>query len=162
MRSGSPSSRSTCGRPRHGALARVIKVFGEARAHHAYLFANRRANRMKVLVHDGFGLWLCARRPASRRLHLGGCTVRGCGDADRRAVAGTGGWTALAATGRGRHPACLEPDIFSQWIPFGCLLWDTARHALGRSNLPPWTQNRCVRWPRSYLPKWSRSAATTR
>jgi hypothetical protein len=27
------------------ALARVIKVFGEARVHHAYLFANRRANR---------------------------------------------------------------------------------------------------------------------
>lgn len=49
------------------ALARVIKVFGEARAHHAYLFANRRATRMKVLVHDGFGLWLCA-----RRLHRGG------------------------------------------------------------------------------------------
>jgi len=33
------------------ALARVVKVFGEARAHHAYLFANRRANRIKVLVH---------------------------------------------------------------------------------------------------------------
>ncbi|MBU3736688.1 MAG: IS66 family insertion sequence element accessory protein TnpB [Methylobacterium sp.] len=44
------------------ALARVIKVFGEARPHHAYLFANRRANRMKVLVHDGIGIWLCARR----------------------------------------------------------------------------------------------------
>jgi transposase len=44
------------------ALARVVSVFGHARAHHAYLFANRRANRMKVLVHDGFGLWLCARR----------------------------------------------------------------------------------------------------
>ena len=49
------------------ALARVITVFGEARAHHAYLFANRRATRVKVLVHDGFGLWLCA-----RRLHRGG------------------------------------------------------------------------------------------
>lgn len=48
------------------ALARVVEVFGEARAHHAYLFANRRANRMKVLVHDGIGLWLCA-----RRLHRG-------------------------------------------------------------------------------------------
>ena len=34
----------------------------EARAHHAYLFVNKRANRMKVLVHGGFGLWLCARR----------------------------------------------------------------------------------------------------
>jgi transposase len=43
-------------------LARVVNVFGEARAHHAYLFINKRANRMKVLVHDGHGLWLCARR----------------------------------------------------------------------------------------------------
>jgi len=39
-----------------------VNVFGEARAHHAYLFINKRANRMKVLVHDGFGLWLCARK----------------------------------------------------------------------------------------------------
>lgn len=30
------------------ALARVVSVFGTARPHHAYLFANRRANRMKV------------------------------------------------------------------------------------------------------------------
>jgi len=35
-------------------------------ADHAYLFTNRRANRLKVLVHDGFGLWL-----AVRRLHQG-------------------------------------------------------------------------------------------
>lgn len=44
------------------ALARVVQVFGAARPHHAYLFANARANRMKVLVHDGFGVWLAARR----------------------------------------------------------------------------------------------------
>ena len=44
------------------ALARVVQVFGAARPHHAYLFANARANRMKVLVHDGFGIWLAARR----------------------------------------------------------------------------------------------------
>jgi transposase len=44
------------------ALARVVKVFGAARPHHAYLFANARANRMKVLVHDGLGVWLAARR----------------------------------------------------------------------------------------------------
>lgn len=44
------------------ALGRVVSVFGEAHAHHAYLFVNKRANRMKVLLHDGFGLWLCARR----------------------------------------------------------------------------------------------------
>ena len=48
------------------ALARVVRVFGEARVHHAYLFANRRCNRIKVLVHDGIGIWLCA-----RRLHQG-------------------------------------------------------------------------------------------
>ncbi len=44
------------------ALARVVKVFGSARPHHAYLFANKRATRMKVLVHDGIGIWLAARR----------------------------------------------------------------------------------------------------
>lgn len=44
------------------ALARVVAVFGAAHPHHAYLFANRRANRMKVLVHDGIGVWLAARR----------------------------------------------------------------------------------------------------
>ena len=44
------------------ALARVVNVFGEARPYHAYLFANRRANRMKALVHDGIGVWLAARR----------------------------------------------------------------------------------------------------
>jgi transposase len=48
------------------ALAKVVHVFGAARPHHAYLFANRRANRMKVLVHDGIGIWL-----AARRLHRG-------------------------------------------------------------------------------------------
>ena len=44
------------------ALVRVVRVFGAAHPHHAYLFANRRANRMKVLVHDGIGVWLAARR----------------------------------------------------------------------------------------------------
>ncbi|MBU4609899.1 IS66 family insertion sequence element accessory protein TnpB [Achromobacter sp. GG226] len=44
------------------ALARVIAVFGAAQPHHAYCFANQRATRMKVLVHDGIGVWLAARR----------------------------------------------------------------------------------------------------
>jgi transposase len=44
------------------ALARVVKVFGAAQPHHAYLFANRRATRIKVLVYDGLGIWLAARR----------------------------------------------------------------------------------------------------
>lgn len=30
--------------------------------HCAYLFANRRGTRIKVLVHDGLGIWLGARR----------------------------------------------------------------------------------------------------
>ena len=46
--------------------ARVIAVFGAAHPHHAYVFANKRANRLKVLVHDGIGVWL-----AARRLHQG-------------------------------------------------------------------------------------------
>lgn len=41
------------------AMTRVVNVFGAARPHHAYLFANRRANRMKVFRS------LCA--PAHRR-----------------------------------------------------------------------------------------------
>ena len=48
------------------ALARVIAVFGAAHPHHAYIFANQRANRIKILVHDGVGVWL-----AARRLHQG-------------------------------------------------------------------------------------------
>lgn len=48
------------------ALARVIQSFGAAKPHHAYVFANKRANRMKILVCDGFGIWL-----AARRLHRG-------------------------------------------------------------------------------------------
>lgn len=44
------------------ALGRVVAVFGEARPYHAYLFANKRSTRLKVLVHDGIGVWLAARR----------------------------------------------------------------------------------------------------
>jgi transposase len=48
-------------------LARVVQVFGAAQAHHGYLFANGRATRIKLLVHDGFGIWC-----AARRLNVGG------------------------------------------------------------------------------------------
>jgi len=47
-------------------LARVVGVFGSAKPRTAYVFSNRRANRLKVLVHDGVGIWL-----AARRLHKG-------------------------------------------------------------------------------------------
>ena len=43
-------------------LARVVEVFGAAQAHHGYLFANARGTRMKLLVHDGFGVWCATRR----------------------------------------------------------------------------------------------------
>jgi transposase len=47
-------------------LAQVVHVFGSAQPHVAYAFANARANRIKVLLSDGYGLWLC-----TRRLHQG-------------------------------------------------------------------------------------------
>jgi transposase len=43
-------------------LARVVQVFGAARAHHGYLFANARGTRVKLVVHDGFGVWCATRR----------------------------------------------------------------------------------------------------
>jgi transposase len=43
-------------------LASVVQVFGAAQAHHGYLFANARSTRIKLLVHDGFGVWCAARR----------------------------------------------------------------------------------------------------
>jgi transposase len=58
------------------ALARVVKVFGAARPHHAYLFANKRATRLKVLVYDGFGIWLAARRLNKGRFVWGDASVR--------------------------------------------------------------------------------------
>jgi transposase len=49
-------------------LGRVVRGFaGGAQPYHAYVFANRRADRLKVLVYDGVGLWLCTRRLQSGR-----------------------------------------------------------------------------------------------
>ena len=50
-------------------LAQVVQVFGAAQPHHAYLFANRRGTRMKVLIHDGHGIWLAHRRLNQGRFH---------------------------------------------------------------------------------------------
>ena len=55
------------------ALARVVKVFGAAHPHQAYLFANRKANRiekcwcMTVLV-SGWRPGVCIRATSSGRL----------------------------------------------------------------------------------------------
>ena len=48
-------------------LANVVQVFGAAQAHHGYLFVNARSSRIRLLVHDGFGVWC-----ATRRLNKGG------------------------------------------------------------------------------------------
>jgi transposase len=40
---------------------------GGAAKHSAYVFANRGATRLKVLIYDGAGLWLCTRRLQSGR-----------------------------------------------------------------------------------------------
>ncbi|MBS0476692.1 MAG: IS66 family insertion sequence element accessory protein TnpB [Proteobacteria bacterium] len=50
-------------------LAQVVRVFGAAQPHHAYLFSNRCGTRFKVLVHDGFGVWLACRRLNQGRFH---------------------------------------------------------------------------------------------
>lgn len=43
-------------------LAAVVQVFGAAQAHYGHLFGNARGTRIKLLVHDGFGVWCAARR----------------------------------------------------------------------------------------------------
>ena len=43
-------------------LAAVVQVFGAAQANHGYLFGNARGTRIKLLVHEGFGVWCAARR----------------------------------------------------------------------------------------------------
>ena len=51
-----------------GLLARVVQSFsGGAVMHSAYIFTNKSANRLKVLVYDGAGIWLYTRRLQSGR-----------------------------------------------------------------------------------------------
>ncbi|WP_180184084.1 IS66 family insertion sequence element accessory protein TnpB [Acinetobacter sp. YH01020] len=51
------------------AMAQVVRAFGYIKPHCAYLFCNKRGHRMKVLVHDGLGIWLCARRLEQGKFH---------------------------------------------------------------------------------------------
>ena len=77
-------------------LARVVKAFGAAKPHCAYVFANKRANRVKVLVCDAFGIWL-----AAPRLHQGRFVWTRLRSGGHRcpAIAGAGGGFALAVRG---------------------------------------------------------------
>ena len=43
-------------------MTKAIQQFGHVLPHHAYVFTNRTHNRLKLIVHDGFGIWLCSRR----------------------------------------------------------------------------------------------------
>lgn len=49
-------------------LSRVVHSFaGGAAIHSAYIFTNKSGSRLKVLVYDGAGIWLCTRRLQSGR-----------------------------------------------------------------------------------------------
>ncbi|MBV7515849.1 RHS repeat-associated core domain-containing protein [Pseudomonas sp. PDM25] len=50
--------------------AELLSDGASPKPHSAYLFANRRANRMKVLVHDGVGDLACSTAFESRALLL--------------------------------------------------------------------------------------------
>jgi transposase len=89
------------------ALARVVQVFGAARPHHAYLFTNKRSTRIKVLVYDGFGIWL-----ASRRLNKGRFTWTDMVICRSRSI--------RPATGAGDRSAMGEPD--SRSLDFGVVV----------------------------------------
>ncbi|AOA57697.1 IS66 family insertion sequence element accessory protein TnpB [Acinetobacter larvae] len=53
-------------------MTQVLKAFGCIKPHCAYLFCNKRGDRMKVFVHDGFGIWLCARKLEQGKFHWAG------------------------------------------------------------------------------------------
>lgn len=73
-------------------LGRVVQqIQGGAQMHCAYVFANRSATRLKVLVYDGAGLWLCARRLQSGRFiwPQAGASATGAGARDASAMSVT-------------------------------------------------------------------------
>lgn len=90
------------------ALARVVAV-SAAQPHCAYLFANRRANRMKVLVHDGLGIWLAA-PTASRQVFLAGISARLTDGAGCRTTACPGAGFTLA---KSWAKQCDHPDVIT-------------------------------------------------
>jgi hypothetical protein len=132
------------------ALARVVAVFGAAHPH-AYLFAKKRASRVKVLVHDGIGIWLCA-----RRLHQGRFVWPSPGGAHQRTISRAQldalVLYALAAHRRQRHHHC-GPN-HRRLLPFMghcCALGDVPRAAsgtpqqeAGNDGTPFLTKNMCL------------------
>jgi len=47
----------------------VGQLLQDPQSGHLFLFANKRRDRMKILVFDGNSLWVCARRMEQGRLH---------------------------------------------------------------------------------------------
>jgi transposase len=87
-------------------LASVVQVFGAAQAHHGYLFANARSTRIKLLVHDGFGVWC-----AARRLNKGGF------EWPRSTTIGTAsGTSGTSGTSGSTEPLTLSVDQFNALV----------------------------------------------
>lgn len=51
-------------------LALILAEGCQRQPHAAYVFCNRSGTRLKVLLWDGLGFWLCARRLEQGRFHL--------------------------------------------------------------------------------------------
>ena len=50
-------------------LAFILQHHPGIRPHCAYLFYNKTGTRLKVLIHDGLGIWLCTRALDDGRFH---------------------------------------------------------------------------------------------
>lgn len=58
-------------------IAHIIKHHPGIRPHCAYLFYNKTGTRLKILIHDGLGIWLCTRTLDDGKFHgLGERLVR--------------------------------------------------------------------------------------
>lgn len=50
-------------------IAHILKQHQGIKPHCAYLFYNKTGTRLKVLVHDGLGVWLCNRQLDDSKFH---------------------------------------------------------------------------------------------
>ena len=50
-------------------IAHIIKHHQGIKPHCAYLFYNKTGTRLKILIHDGLGIWLCTRTLDDSKFH---------------------------------------------------------------------------------------------
>lgn len=50
-------------------LAFILQHHSGIRPNCAYLFYNKTGNRLKILIHDGLGIWLCTRQLDDSKFH---------------------------------------------------------------------------------------------